>query len=95
MNYSIPRRLAYVVSDEAPDDVPAVYLMPLPDGPPQVLEGSAAVIWMIAADGGADVAEEVAQVVGRPVPEIAGEVRTYLDYLVDAGFLECALALNA
>ena len=88
MSYHIPARLGYVVNDQAPDDALEVYVMPLPDGPPQVLEGSAAVIWMVAADGEEDVAEEVAQVVGRPVTEIADEVRSYLNYLVEAGFLE-------
>ena len=88
MSYGIPARLAYVVSDQTQDDVEEVYLMALPDGPPQVLEGSAALIWMIAAEGAEDVAEEVAQVVGRPVTEIAHEVRSYLSYLVETGFLE-------
>ena len=87
MTYGIPARLAYVIRDGEQDAAPLVYVMPLPGGLPQVLEGSAALIWIFAAEGDADVSAAVAEAVGRPTTEIAGEVLSYLDHLVETGLL--------
>jgi hypothetical protein len=88
VTYRVPARLAYVVVDDAESDPVTVYLMDLPDGPPLALRDSAALIWLVAAEGSREVAELVAQGVGRPVEEIAGEVGKYLADLVSRGLLE-------
>ena len=62
--------------------------MQLPDGPPLVLHDSAALIWLVAAEGSSDVPTLVAEAVGRPVEEVAAEVDDYLRDLVDRGLLE-------
>lgn len=88
MKYRIPPRLAHVIVDTKPSDPPDVFLMDLPDGPPLVLRESAAMIWILAAEGGSDVPGLVAQGVGRTVREIGGEVSEYLADLVARGLLE-------
>ena len=88
MRYRIPSRLAYVIVDGAQSDPPTVFLMELPDGPPLVVRESAAWIWVVAAEGDSDVANIVAEAVGRPVGEIVGEVDEYLEDLVARGLLE-------
>ena len=93
MRYSIPARLAHVIRGNLQDGGPVVFVMQLPDGPPRVLEGSAALIWIIAADGNANVPAAVAEAVGRPTADIADEVRTYLDHLLETGLLESGRTL--
>ncbi len=88
MTYHLPKRLGYVVVDDAQSDPVTVYLMDLPDGPPLVLRDSAALIWLVAAEGDSDVAGVLAEAVGRPVGEIVGEVDEYLADLVARGLLQ-------
>jgi hypothetical protein len=57
-----------------------------------VLEGSAALIWTVAADGEEDVSGVVAEAFGQPAAEIADDVETYLTYLVDIGLLSAVSA---
>ena len=90
MSYGVPARLAYVISEDQQEGPPVVFVMPLPDGPPQALEGSAALIWIVAAEGEDDVPAAVAEAVARPIAEIGEEVRSYLDHLVDTGLLVSA-----
>lgn len=86
--YGIPRRVAHVVPSESGHLPSTVFLMPLPDGPPQVLHESAAWIWLLAADGEPDVPAAIAELVGRPTEEVADEVNHFLDDLVGRGLLE-------
>lgn len=93
--YRVPQRLAHVVSGDGPappNDDPAlpdvVFLMPLPDGAPQVLHGSAAWIWLLAVAGESDVASSIAVLVGLGVDEVAAGVENFLVELVDRGLLE-------
>lgn len=88
MSYSRPPRLAYVGSDSIDSDEQSVYLMPLPDGPPVILQGSAAVIWLAAARGAPDVHDAVADQLGLEAAEIAGDVGAYLEVLLDQSLLE-------
>ena len=83
--YSVPARLAFVILDDT--DAPRVFLMPLPDGPPVVLDDAAAAIWILAATGESDVAAGVGRAVGRPRHEVAGDVQTFLAELVSTDLL--------
>jgi hypothetical protein len=90
MRYGIPARLAHVVVDDTQSDPATVFLMQLPDGPPLVLHDSAALIWLVAAEGSPNVSTRVAQAVGRPVEQVAAEVDGYVRDLVDRGLLEAS-----
>lgn len=90
--YRIPARVAHVVADDDTAAAGTVYLMTLPDGQPAVLRDSAALIWMVAADGEDDVAGAVAELVGLPTDEVSFEVERFLDELVALGALEVGAA---
>ena len=87
MTHSVPARLGHVVLD-TPSDSVTLFLMELPDGAPLVLRGSAALIWILAAEGSPDVPALVSEAVGRPVEEIGDEVRDYLADLVSRRLLQ-------
>lgn len=82
--FTVPPRVAFVVPDAGS---PRVFLMHLPDGKPLLLTDTAAMIWVLAADGEADVAGAVGEVVGRPRGEVVAEVERYLAGLVEKGLL--------
>jgi len=88
MRYRIPHRLGWVVVPPKGEQPVAVYLMPLPDGDPHALFESAALIWTLAADGEADVAASLAELLSTPETELRDEVEDYLAHLVAAGLLE-------
>ena len=85
--FVVPPRVAFVVPQT---DATQVFLMALPDGPPFILTDTAAVIWVLAADGAMDVAGAVGDVVGVPRETIATEVEQYLQDLVRKGLLAAA-----
>jgi hypothetical protein len=62
----------------------AVYASALPDGPPVVLTGTAALIFLVAARGGSldEVVAGVAEEAGQPVEEIRDDVVSFVDELV-------------
>ena len=62
-----------------------VYASALPDGPPVVLSGTAALIFLVAARGGSldEVVAGVADESGQPVEEIRDDVVRFVDELVD------------
>ena len=82
--FVVPPRVAFVVPQA---DATQVFLMALPDGPPVILTDTAAVIWVLAADGESDVAGAVGDVVGVPREAIVAEVEQYLRDLVGKGLL--------
>lgn len=86
MTYSVPARLGYVL-EEHPGG-PVVYLCPLPNGPVTALTGSGAVIWLRATEPADDIADLVAADFDMGRDAIDADVRTFLRYLVGAGFLE-------
>ena len=64
-----------------------VYAAPLPDGPPFVLAGAGAVIWLALAEGGTleEVTRGVADAVGSPAEAVAADVAVFVGGLVDTG----------
>lgn len=88
MSYRIPHRLGWVVLPPRNGDALAAYLMPLPDGDPHALYDTAALIWSLAADGDADVATSLADLLDTPVDEVRDHVEDYLAELVATGLLE-------
>ena len=71
------------------DDAGRSYVARLPEGPPMVLEDSAALIWMQVVVGGtvSDIASRVADVAGTSAEDIISDVETFLDELVAHGVL--------
>jgi hypothetical protein len=67
-----------------------VYAAPLPDGPPFVLAGPGAVIWLAVVGGGTleQVTQRVADGVGSPAELVAADVATFVAGLVDAGLVD-------
>lgn len=91
MAYRVPPRVAHVVPDGEPDPPDSVFVMVVPDGLPVVLHGSAAWIWLCAAEGETDVAEAIADLAGISRADVAVDVEHFLDELVSRGLLEaCA-----
>lgn len=88
MGYAIPDRLGWVVLPPDGEEKVAAYVMPLPDGDPRALHGTAALIWVLAADGDADVAAELAALLEVDVAEVREHVEEYLAELVASGLLE-------
>lgn len=83
--YRVPDNLAWI--DGADFDLPdELYLTVVPDGRTVLLKGTARLIWLVAKDGG-DVLAEVAELVGRPPAEIAGDVETFLADLTSRSLL--------
>ena len=66
-----------------------VYAAALPDGPPLVLAGAAAVVWGAVTQGGTldEVSGRVADEVGSPAEVVAADVATFVAGLVDAGLV--------
>lgn len=85
--YRIPHRVAHVVPDDQPNPPTQVFLMQLPDGPPVVLNDSAAWIWLLAAEGEEDVVNALGEMMGMLAEEIMTDVNSFLDELVTRGLL--------
>lgn len=86
MSYSIPEDLAWIIEQNDPALPPELYLMRVPDGIPLVLTGTAALIWLFAADG-EDVPVALAEVIVDPPPDLVVTTHAYLDDLVERGLL--------
>jgi len=71
------------------DESGLVALARVPEGPPFVLEGSAALIWTEIVRGGtvAEVTGRVAVRVERPPDEIAPDVAAFVEELLAQGLL--------
>lgn len=88
MGYRCPDRVAHVVVPPSAEvGEAAVYLIKLPDGDPMGARGSAALIWVLAAEGETDVAQALADLLGRSREDVARHVDAYLRQLVDEGWL--------
>ena len=88
--YVRPADVAVVVEDADADAGATVYLATLPDGPVQVLNGVASLIWLeaTAANDEGDVHERVAALVDQAPDAIRADVDSFVDQLVHSGFLE-------
>ncbi len=65
-----------------------VHLVRVPDGEILVLEGSAALIWLLAVQDGAEsLPRRVAELAGRPEAEVAADVQGFVADLVARGLL--------
>jgi hypothetical protein len=87
MTYRIPLRVAHVVPDGEPDPPESVFVMDLPDGVPIALHGSAACIWLLAAEGQEDVAGAIADLAGMARADVVINVERFLAELVRRGLL--------
>jgi hypothetical protein len=85
--YRRPDDLAFVITED--EDPPAAYLFPLPTGPVNRLEGTAALIWSLAVEGESDVPLAVAEILeDTEVGSIRSTVEDYLRYLLHERFIE-------
>lgn len=66
-----------------------VYTARVPDGPPLVLAGAGATIWLSLVEGGTldEVTRRVADRVGSPAETVAADVAAFVAGLVDAGLV--------
>jgi hypothetical protein len=67
----------------------ALYVSTLPDGPPMVLRSTAALIFLVAVEGGTvdEVVARVAAEADQPADAIRDDVVTFLDELVRLGLI--------
>lgn len=84
--YSVPDNLAWIDGSDH-DMADELYLTIVPDGRTVLLIDTARLIWHVAADGAADVVEEVAELVGLPSREVEHDVNAFLADLTDRGLL--------
>ena len=66
-----------------------VYATTLPDGPPLVLRGPAAVIFLAAADGGPveEVLDRVTETTDAPAEQVRADVLAFLAQLASLGLV--------
>ena len=65
-----------------------LFVMPLPDGPPRALNGSAEVIWEVAVSGSGQIVEEVAEAFEVAPDAIAADVEVALVSFCRLGLIE-------
>ncbi|MDO4718452.1 MAG: hypothetical protein Q4B08_12935 [Propionibacteriaceae bacterium] len=83
MTYSVPPHLGHVIDEEAD----RVYLMVLPDGDPQVLQGTAYAIWCAAISGTDPVAAVTEAFPDEPYDLVSTQTIEFIDQLIAAGYL--------
>jgi hypothetical protein len=83
----VPARVAWLDTVEGDADV--VYASTLPDGPPVVMGGTAALIFVVAADGGTldEVVDRVAEAADLPPADVRPDVVQFVEHLVTLGLL--------
>lgn len=96
--YRIPPRLAYVVTEgqaAAAQGGLRVALFPVPDGIPVALTDTAALIWLIAAEGSDNIVHDVALGAAQSADDIRSDVVAFVEDLVSRGLLEAVGAVAA
>lgn len=85
-HWTVPRGVGWT---EAADDQgrSIIYVAPLPDGPVSVLPDQSAVIWLAAVEGGGDVVDMVADVLGHHTDDVRADVEAFVAELVQRGLL--------
>lgn len=86
--YRIPDLVAYDVIEEDAGTGPSVFLLLRPDGRPMVIQGMAAWLWILLAEGAVDLAGEVADATSAERATIAPEIDSWLQSLATDGLLE-------
>jgi len=81
--YALPPDLAVARAGDG-----TLFVMPLPNGPPQALNGSAEVIWEVAVSGSAQIVEEVAEAFEVAPDAIAADVEAALRSFSQLGLIE-------
>lgn len=89
MTYEIPASVAWVAGGDFIDWDHNVYAMVLPDGEPVILEGTAAMAWLVIADG-QPVVETMAELTATPPERVASDLSGFLADLADRGLLHVA-----
>lgn len=86
VRYRIAPDVAWLTEDE---HEPAVYLAPLPDGPPLVLRDSAYAVWLGVAETGtlAEITELAAELAGAQPEVVAEDVATLVAQLTRQGLV--------
>ena len=88
--YVQPPDVGVVVEDTGDGEPVTVYLASLPDGPVQILNGVASLIWLeaTAPDEQGELADRVAALVDRSPEDVRADVDAFVKQLVNAGYLE-------
>jgi glycosyltransferase involved in cell wall biosynthesis len=87
--YRPPADVAWVTGQPGEDDVAPVHVARLPEGPINLLAGSAAVIWRAATSAAPGAwLDVVAAELGGSVDELRPQVEEFVDSLVASGLLE-------
>ena len=81
--YALPPDLAVARAGDG-----TLFVMPLPNGPPQALNGSAEVIWEVAVSGSGQIVEEVAEAFEVAPDAIAADVEAALRSFSQLGLIE-------
>jgi hypothetical protein len=87
--YARSAEVGMIVEEHDDEAGVVVYLASLPDGPIQVLNGVASLIWLEATetDTPIGVVERIAALVDRPPESIRTEVDSFLAHLIETGLL--------
>ena len=88
-HWTVPRGVGWT---QAADDRgrTIVYVAPLPNGPVSVLPDQSAVIWLAAVEGGGDVVDTVADVLGHDADDVRDDIEAFVAELVERGLLRRA-----
>lgn len=81
--YAPPSALAVVRAGDG-----TLFVMPLPDGPPRALNGSAGIIWEVAVSGSRQIVDEVAEAFEVAPEAIAADVEAALASFSRLGLIE-------
>ena len=81
MTYTLPRNLAWHVLEDRFSDELVIYLMRLPDGKPEVLQGMGALIWAAAMEQ-QDPVEVVIEATGEPREAVEESILAFVDQLL-------------
>lgn len=86
MQYAPASNLAWVVASDFDPTDDQVYAMLLPNGKPTIINGSGALVFLAVLEG-LDPLSAVADIVQLPPEQIAPDVQSFLDELLNCGFL--------